>query len=65
MREIVSSQFAHEGGLARVEQDQAGHLFVTCSGDGSGCKEHFMGCLAPALAALVDHVGYDAEPFDR
>jgi len=52
MREIVSEQFRHRGGFARVEMDQGEHFFVTCS----GCQsEEYKAGLAPALAALVQH----------
>lgn len=52
-REIVSKQFKHNGGFARVEQDAAGHFFVHCS----GCRtEQYAAGMAPALADLVSHV---------
>ncbi len=52
IREIVSKQFKHAGGFARVEMDRAEHYFVTCS----GCQtEEYQAGLAPALAALVRH----------
>ncbi|MFD7590696.1 hypothetical protein ACFV84_35260 [Kitasatospora sp. NPDC059811] len=55
MRDIVSNQFRHNGGIARIEQDSAGHLFVTCS----GCRsEDYVAGMAPALGRLVsDHPG--------
>lgn len=52
MRQIVSNQLPHNGGIARVEMDQAEHLFVTCS----GCRtEEYTAGMAPALAKLVAH----------
>ncbi|MET7795670.1 hypothetical protein [Streptomyces decoyicus] len=52
-REIVSKQYQHKGGFARVEQDNGGHLLVHCS----GCRiEDYAAGMAPALAKLVAHV---------
>lgn len=52
-REIVSKQFKHKGGFARVEQDRGGRLLVHCT----GCRtEDFAAGMAPALAQLVAHV---------
>lgn len=53
-REIVSKQFKHKGGMARLEQDRAGHLYMHCS----GCRvEKYHAGMAPALSALSEHVG--------
>ncbi|MGK4586013.1 hypothetical protein [Kitasatospora sp. HPMI-4] len=52
MREIVSNQYRHNGGIARIEMDRAGHLFVTCSGCGT---EVYAAGMAPALAKLVQN----------
>ncbi|MFJ8628903.1 hypothetical protein ACIRD3_39480 [Kitasatospora sp. NPDC093550] len=54
-RDIVSNQYRHAGGVARVEMDAAGHYFVTCS----GCRsETYAAGMAPALGTLVrDHPG--------
>ncbi|MEV7930573.1 hypothetical protein [Kitasatospora sp. NPDC088779] len=56
MREIVSNQFdEHNGGIARVEADQAERCFVTCSGCGT---DEYAAGMAPALGRLVqDHPG--------
>lgn len=52
-REIVSKQYRHNGGFARVEQDPGGHLLVHCS----GCRiEEYAAGMAPALGQLVAHV---------
>lgn len=53
-REIVSKNFKHRGGFARVEKDRAGHLYMHCS----GCKvETYHAGMAPALSDLSKHVG--------
>lgn len=52
-REIVSKQYRHNGGFARIEQDNGGHLHVHCS----GCRtEEYAAGMAPALGKLVAHV---------
>lgn len=59
MREIVSRQFRHAGGFAHVETDEAGHLFMTCS----GCKvEEYQAGMAGAILLLTQHVGDDTKP---
>lgn len=57
-RQIVSNQYQHQGGDARVEMDSAEHLYVHCSGC---CTERYYAGMAPALAALADHVGQTGE----
>lgn len=58
MREIVSRQWRHKDGVARVEMDAAQHLQLTCS----GCQvEEYQPNMAQALFKLRAHVGEDAE----
>lgn len=53
-RQIVSKQMTHKGGVARIEMDSAQHFYLTCS----GCRvEKYHAGMAPALAALSEHVG--------
>lgn len=58
-REIVSKQYQHNGGTARVEQDAGGHHYVTCSGCGT---DQFAPGMAPALAQLVAEHGNQSNP---
>ncbi|WNI15720.1 hypothetical protein [Actinacidiphila sp. ITFR-21] len=58
-REIVSKQFQHNGGTARVEQDAGGHQHVTCSGCGT---DDFAPGMAPALSKLVTDHGNQSTP---
>ena len=53
-RQIVSKQFQHNGGTARIEQDSGGHQYVTCSGCGT---DDFAPGMAPALSKLVTEHG--------
>ncbi|RPE26595.1 RapZ C-terminal domain-containing protein [Kitasatospora cineracea] len=60
-RLIASRQYPHNGGVARIEQDSANRLYLTCTGAGCTAETPIAG-MAPALAALVEHTGADAEP---
>ncbi|MDI5965748.1 hypothetical protein [Streptantibioticus silvisoli] len=60
-REIVSAQFQHNGGTARVEQDHTGQ-HVTCSGCGTDTPA---GGMAPALSNLVTNHGDQSSPRDN
>jgi hypothetical protein len=51
---IVSKQIKHKGGIARVEQDKEGFLFVVCSGCRSVTEKAGM---APALQELTSRHG--------
>ncbi|GAB2696362.1 hypothetical protein [Kitasatospora kifunensis] len=52
MRKIVSNEISHNGGVARIEMDQAERFFVVCS----GCRtEEYAAGMAPALGKLVEH----------
>lgn len=49
---IVSKEFHHNGGTARVEQEPSGRLIVTCSGCNTIKPAPGM---APALSDLVNN----------
>lgn len=51
---IVSKRIQHNSGIARVEQDNDGFLFVVCSGCRSVTEKAGM---APALQELVSRHG--------